>query len=136
MDELKPIRPKKGDILRNGWTSKANAFHLSVFVKCGKVGNQKTFDCIGYDGSIVHLASDDNKLKIVGHMAEYDAFLDALRKLNRREDLIDRAELEKHLNSRLDELRAECGDYDPYVDGFDECVSRVEDFKSAQPEEE
>lgn len=49
IDELKPCKFKKGDILRNGWTSEANPTHLSVFVKCGKVGNQKTFDCIGYD---------------------------------------------------------------------------------------
>lgn len=85
MDELKPCKFKKGDILRNGWTSEANPTHLSVFVKCGKVGNQKTFDCIGYDGSIVHHCRDNNKLEIVGHMAEYDAFVDALRKLDRRE---------------------------------------------------
>lgn len=57
----------------------------TVFVKCGKAGNQKTFDCIGYDGSIVHHCRDNNKLEIVGHMAEYDAFVDALRKLDRRE---------------------------------------------------
>ena len=83
--ELKPCKFKKGDILRNGWTSEANPTHLSVFVKCGKVGNQKTFDCIGYDGSIVHHCRDNNKLEIVGHMAEYDAFVDALMKLDRRE---------------------------------------------------
>lgn len=83
--KLKPCKFKKGDILRNGWTSESNPTHLSVFVKCGKVGNQKTFDCIGYDGSIVHHCRDNNKLEIVGHMAEYDAFVDALRKLDRRE---------------------------------------------------
>ena len=84
MDELKPCKFKKGDILRNGWTSEANAFHLSVFVKCGKVGNQKTFNCIGYNGEIVYLCKTDNKLEVVGHMAEYDAFVDALKKLDRR----------------------------------------------------
>lgn len=44
-------------------------------------------------------------------------------------ELIDRAALEEHLNFRLNELRAEYGDYDQYTDGFDECVSKVEDFK-------
>ena len=84
MDELQPCKFKKGDILRNGWTSKANPTHLSLFVKCGKVGNQKTFDCIGYDGRIVRHRMTNNKLEVVGHMAEYDAFVDALRKLDRR----------------------------------------------------
>lgn len=85
MAELKPGRCKKGDILKNGWTTEKNPTHLSVFVKCGKVGNQKTFDCIGYDGSLIHHLQYDNKIEVVGHMEEYDSFISALKKLNRSE---------------------------------------------------
>lgn len=49
-------------------------------------------------------------------------------------DCISRAALEEHLNFRLNELRAQYGDYDQYTDGFDECVSRVEDFKPVTPD--
>lgn len=86
MDELKSCRFKKGDILENGWTTEKNPFHLSVFLKCGKVGGQKTYDCITYDGRIVNHCQDGNKLNAVGHMKEYDEFMSALKKLDRRVD--------------------------------------------------
>lgn len=77
---------KKGDILENGWTTEKNPTHLSVFVKCGKIGNEKTYDCIGYDGIIVHHCRENNKLNVVGHMKEYDDFVSALKTLDRRVD--------------------------------------------------
>ncbi|PWL54716.1 MAG: hypothetical protein DBY36_01890 [Clostridiales bacterium] len=86
MAELKPRMIKKGDIVKNGWTTEQNPTHLSVFVKCGKVRNLKTFDCIGYDGGIIHHCMNDNKLEVVGHMKEYDDFVCALKKLDRRGD--------------------------------------------------
>lgn len=86
MAELKPRMIKKGDIVKNGYTTEQNPTHLSVFVKRGKVGNQKTFDCIGYDGRIVHHCVDENQLEVVGHMKEYDDFVCALKKLDRRAD--------------------------------------------------
>lgn len=47
--------------------------------------------------------------------------------------LIDGENLEEYLNYRLDELRADNGNFDMYTDGFDECVSRVEDFQPIDP---
>ena len=83
MDENKP-HFKKGDILENGWTTERNAFHLSVFLKCGNVGGQKTYDCISCDGRILNHLRDGNKLTAVGHMKEFDDFVSALKKLDRR----------------------------------------------------
>lgn len=39
--------------------------------------------------------------------------------------------LEKALNARLTFLRERNGNYDPYADGFDEAVDRVENFPTA-----
>lgn len=39
--------------------------------------------------------------------------------------------LEKALNERLTFLRECSGNYDPYTDGFDEAVDRVENFPTA-----
>lgn len=72
----------KGDILRNDWTSEENPFHYTMYIKRGRVGNQRTIDCLAYDGSIVNWCEYDNKLCIVGHLKEYDNFISALSKLS------------------------------------------------------
>ena len=46
-------------------------------------------------------------------------------------EYIEREALEIELNHRLNFLMAENGEYDHYTSGFDECVSRVEDFPAA-----
>ena len=44
---------------------------------------------------------------------------------------IDREALEVELNHRLNFLMGENGEYDHYTSGFDEAVTRVENFPSA-----
>lgn len=46
-------------------------------------------------------------------------------------EYIEREALETALNHRLSFLMAENGEYDHYTSGFDEAVTRVEDFPSA-----
>ena len=46
-------------------------------------------------------------------------------------EYIDRYALEVALNHRLNFLMAENGEYDHYTSGFDEAVTRVEDFPAA-----
>ena len=46
-------------------------------------------------------------------------------------EYIEREALETALNHRLNFLIAENGEYDHYTSGFDEAVTRVEDFPSA-----
>ena len=83
MTNQEPFPFKRGDILENGWTTERNPLHLSVYLKCGKCGCQNTYDCIGYDGRIVHNCRDNNKLSVVGHMEEFDKFVKALKNLDK-----------------------------------------------------
>lgn len=46
-------------------------------------------------------------------------------------EYIEREALEVALNHRLNFLMAENGEYDHYTSGFDEAVTRVEDFPAA-----
>ena len=47
------------------------------------------------------------------------------------DEYIDREALEVALNHRLNFLMAENGEYDHYTSGFDEAVTRVENFPAA-----
>lgn len=92
-NDLKPCPFKKGDILKNNYAGEGNSFRYVMFL-CSSTIRQgrykhKGYDCMGWDGSKVQFFRDDNQLKIVGHMNEYDAFLAALKKLNRRADNAD-----------------------------------------------
>lgn len=46
-------------------------------------------------------------------------------------EYIEREKVEIDLNHRLNFLMAENGEYDHYTSGFDEAVTRVENFPSA-----
>ena len=46
-------------------------------------------------------------------------------------EYIEREALEVELNHRLNSLMAENGEYDHYTSGFDEAVTRVENFPAA-----
>lgn len=70
-----------GDILRNDWTNESNSYHYTMYIGRGKVGNQKTIDCVGYDGDIAHHCESDNRLVVVGHLKEYDDYKTALLRL-------------------------------------------------------
>ena len=79
------IDPKQqlraGDVLRNDWASDTNPQKYTMYLKRGKVCNDKTFQCIAYDGRICHHSISDNRLEVVGHINEYDAYMAALRRL-------------------------------------------------------
>lgn len=70
-----------GDILRNDWTSEQNPYYYTMYIKRGRVGNQKTIDCVGYDGGVAHHRDADNRLVVVGHLKEYDDYKIALLRL-------------------------------------------------------
>lgn len=74
-------RLKKGDILRNDWAGDVNPQKYTMYIKRGEVDGQKTIVCLSYDGRLVHHCERDNRLSIVGHIAEYDEFIKALMKL-------------------------------------------------------
>ena len=85
MAELKPCPFKKGDIVKNNYAGESNPFKYLMFLKCGTITHgryrHKAYDCISYSGEKVQFFRDGNQLEIVGHMAEFDAFLVALKKL-------------------------------------------------------
>ena len=43
-----------GDILRNDWAGETNPLLYTMYVKRGKVGHCATFDCLAYDGRMIH----------------------------------------------------------------------------------
>lgn len=49
-------------------------------------------------------------------------------------DLIDRVELFKRMNKRLDILRKECGPYDHFTAGYDEAIDHVMEFPAVEAE--
>lgn len=70
-----------GDVLRNDWTGESNPYHHTMYIKRGRVGNQKTIVCVGYDGDTAHHCEADNRLVVVGHLKEYDDYKAALLRL-------------------------------------------------------
>ena len=46
-------------------------------------------------------------------------------------EYIEREKLLEIINSRIEVLRKEYGDFDEYTDGIDECIDRIEDFPAA-----
>lgn len=77
---------KKGDIIKNLWAGENNPNKCLLYIGKSSVKQgrytQKTYRCIGYDGSNVHLLRDNARIEVVGHMDEFDAFLSALKALN------------------------------------------------------
>lgn len=70
-----------GDILRNDWTDESNPYCHTMYIRRGKVGNQKTIECVSYDGNTVHHCEANNRLVVVGHLQEYDDYKNALSHL-------------------------------------------------------
>lgn len=71
---------KPGDIVRNDWTIDSPAKY-TMYLKRGRVGKYATFDCLTFDGRIIHHSVDHNRLVVVGHIDEYDALKKALLQL-------------------------------------------------------
>ena len=74
---------RKGDIIANGWASEKNPHYLSMYIGIGTTNSMKTINSLCSDGKIIHLIKEDNKIEVVGHIDEYDAFIKALRKLDK-----------------------------------------------------
>ena len=76
---------KKGDIVRNIYAGKGNPYRYLLYLGKSTIRQgryrHKGYDCIGYDGGKVQLFREHDPLVLVGHMAEFDAFISALRKL-------------------------------------------------------
>lgn len=81
VDKEKDQRLKTGDILRNDWAGEDNPRKYTMYIRRGKLGNQKTIDCLSADGQIVHHYESDNRLVVVGHMNSYDKFKSALSQM-------------------------------------------------------
>lgn len=66
-----------GDILRNDWAGESNPARFTMYFRRGN----SSIDCIAYNGAIQRFTSVGNRLVVVGHIDEYDAFMKALSKL-------------------------------------------------------
>lgn len=85
MEELKPCPFKKGDIVINIYAGKGNHYRYLLYLGKGTCRqgryNHKVYNCIGYDGAKRDVFRENDPLELVGHMAEFDDFISALRKL-------------------------------------------------------
>lgn len=84
---------RKGDIVQNIFAAKGNPYRFLIYMGKGTCRQgryvHKTYDCIGYDGSKVQLFRDPDGLVCIGHMQEFDEFLDALAALKDRKENYD-----------------------------------------------
>lgn len=74
-------RIKPGDILRNDWAGDDNPHKYTMYLGRAKACGQQTFKCLAYNNSIVHHCASNNRLVVVGHLKEYDEFIDGLKNL-------------------------------------------------------
>lgn len=84
--ELKPLR--KGDIVRNIFAGDNNPTAHLLYLGKGTCRQgryrHKVYDCISYEGRKVQVFREPEPFVVVGHMDEFDAFMAALEKLDRR----------------------------------------------------
>ncbi len=73
--------PKKGDIIKNLWAGENNPQKYLLYIGKSSMQRSKTYRCVCYSGDNVHLLRDDARIEIVGHMDEFDRFIEALKKL-------------------------------------------------------
>lgn len=75
----------KGDIVKNIYAGKNNPSKYLLYIgKCTiRQGRYKTkgYECIAYDGRKVELFRENDPLIKVGHMSEFDVFVNALSEL-------------------------------------------------------
>lgn len=82
---------REGDIVRNVYAGEGNPYRYLLYLGKSTIRQgryrHKGYDCLGYDGEKVQLFREHNPLVLVGHMAEFDAFISALKSLrDRKED--------------------------------------------------
>jgi len=80
----------KGDIVRNIFAGKNNPTAFLLYLGKGTCRQgryrHKVYNCIGYNGRKVQVFRANEPLVLVGHMAEFDAFIAALKELANRRD--------------------------------------------------
>ena len=76
---------RAGDIVENIYAGKGNPNKYLMYWRKGTVKQgrymQKTYDCINYNKEKVRLLRSNEPLIFIGHMAEYDNFIAALKSL-------------------------------------------------------
>lgn len=81
---------RKGDIVQNLFAGKNNPTRFLLYIGKGSCRqgrySHKVYNCIGYDGSKVQLFRTPDGIAYIGHMQEFDAFMDALAALKDRKD--------------------------------------------------
>lgn len=80
MDKL-----RRGDIIRNGWAGENNPNRDLVFLRKSSIKQGRyshpTYECLTYEGKRLHLFRNDARIEVIGHMDEFDNFMDALKAL-------------------------------------------------------
>lgn len=75
----------KGDIVQNRFAGEHNPRRLMVYLGKSTIRQgqyrHKGYTCLDYDGEKVQLFRENDPLVKVGHMKEFDDFVDALRRL-------------------------------------------------------
>ena len=75
----------KGDIVRNRFAGDENPRRFMVYLGKSTIRQgryrHKGYTCLDYDGRKTQIFRENDPLVKVGHMAEYDAFIAALRRL-------------------------------------------------------
>lgn len=81
---------RKGDIVQNIFAGGNNPIRLLLYTGKGTCRQgrytHKVYNCIGYDGRKVQLFRDPDCLVKIGHMDEFDKFMEALKSLADRKD--------------------------------------------------
>ena len=72
---------KHGDIVINKWAGIRNPNRCLMYVGKSTTKQGKMYDCIAYDAKKVKFFQDDARLEVIGHMNEFDSFMDALKRL-------------------------------------------------------
>lgn len=90
---MKIGNPSKGDIIRNNHAGENNPYRFLVYsgkgiIKQGRY-THKSYDCIGYDGKKIQIFIDSADIEKMGHMREFDDFMDSLARLKELQSVLD-----------------------------------------------
>lgn len=76
---------RKGDIVMNRFAGKGNPTRFLLYLGKSTITQgryrSKGYDCLGYHGEKVQLFRENDPLVYIGHMDEFDAFVEALKRL-------------------------------------------------------
>lgn len=76
---------RRGDIVRNIYAGRVNPTRYLVYLGKSTITQgryrSRGYSCITYSGEKIQLFRDNNPLRLVGHMPEFDNFMAALKAL-------------------------------------------------------